>query len=84
MSIDEHITFDWDEGDHYMPYLELKLDPEALRLYWTTNTGNQIYIEDMETRHIQNLIKADMNEKLRLTERTADRFLLELSIRKAR
>ena len=64
--------------------LTLLLDPEALRLYWTTKGGAKIFIEDMETSHIENIIKAGINGKLHCTEATEARFLLELSLRRRR
>lgn len=62
--------------------LELKLDPEALMLYWTTKGGTKIFIEDMEASHIENIIKADMAGKINCSTLTQNRFLLELSIRR--
>lgn len=64
--------------------LTLMLDADELRLYWITKEGKKIFIEDMETSHIENIIKAGINGKLHCTEATEARFLLELSLRRRR
>ena len=60
----------------------LKLDPETLRLYWTTKNRDKIFIEDMETSHIENICKAGINGKIDMDEKSENRLILELSIRR--
>ncbi len=72
--------FDWETTNKSF----LLLDDVSLRLYWTTKNKEKIFIEDMGTKHIENIIRADMAGKLNCDEKTQDRFLLELSIRKER
>ena len=84
MGLLDNDNWDWDEIDTEMPTLGLLLDEKALRLYWTTKEGKQIFIEDMTTEHIENICRAGIDGRLAMDEKTEDRFLLELSIRKER
>ena len=62
--------------------LSLMIDPESLRLYWTTEDKQQLFIEDMETSHIENIIRAGIDGRMNCDKHTENRFLLELSIRR--
>lgn len=86
MSWIEDNGFDcYDEEDiRGLRELELFFDPDSMRLYWITKAGDRIFIEDMETSHIENIIKADLKGKINCTEKTQDRLQLELSIRRGR
>ena len=66
------------------PQNSLQLEPFSLRLFWKTKDGERIYIEDMETSHIENICRAGIEGRLAMDEQTEDRFLLELSIRRER
>ena len=79
MSFAEDMGYDVYDGEP--DKLELRLDPDEMRLYWTTKDDHRIFIEDMETSHIKNIIRAGINGKLHLSEKSEDRFLLELSLR---
>jgi len=74
---------DWGEQP-FLREVNLIMDSEELRLYWTTKEGEKIFIEDMETNHIENIIKAGLDERMNVGEQTEDRLLLELSIRRGR
>ena len=79
MSWEENATFD---EDTMSMRLSLALDEETLRLYWVAKDGQKIYVEDMATSHIESIIRANEAGKLNCDDRTINRFLLELSIRR--
>jgi hypothetical protein len=84
MSWAEDMGYDAYYGDDMRQKLGLLLDPDEMRLYWTTKSGDHIFIEDMETSHIKNIIQAGIYNRLNLDEHSENRFLLELSLRTPR
>lgn len=72
----------YDMWDDTWNRVDLVLDTETLRLYWKPKSGDKIYIEDMETSHIENIIRADLGGRFTCGTATKARFLLELSIRR--
>lgn len=65
-----------------MRELELQFDPKELRLYWVTKSGEHIFIEDMDTAHIERIVRSSIEGKIDLDEQTEHRFEIELSIRR--
>lgn len=86
MSWAEDMGYDAYDIDDFRSLKELELifDPQALRLYWTTKAGDKIFIEDMTAKHIENIMRAGLDGRLELNERTEHRFEIELSIRRMR
>jgi len=65
-----------------LPELELLFDEESMRLYWTTKESDTIFIEDMETIHIRNIMRASVDGRINVSELTQHRLEIEMSIRR--
>ena len=74
----------WEWGGDELPRrsLELMFDEVALRLYWTAASGITSWLDEMETSHIENIMRASIDGRLKLDKHTADRFEIELAIRR--
>lgn len=72
----------FDEYDGERGELELRLDTDALRLYWTTKDKQKIFLEDMETSHIENIVRAGIDGRLNCSTLTEHTFVIELSLRR--
>lgn len=65
-----------------LPELELLFDEESMRLYWTTKEGTTLFIEDMATKHINNIMRASLDGRINISELTQYRLEIEMSIRR--
>lgn len=84
MSWAEDMNMDVYDEDEFARRRQLSLntDTETLREYWMTRDDQKIFIEYMETSHIENILRAHYSDRLDLKEKTEKRFLLELSFRR--